>query len=688
MLLAELQNPVNELPGIGKATSGTLAGIGVRTVADLLRHQPRDYEDRQKTIGFSGIRGEGIANTTITVVEHDSFYWRNGQTLKVIVTDGSEPASLLCYGRNFLARTLTPGEDFRIYGRFLRRRGELQSASFTVESLGTPGGEFDKILPVYPLSGKLTQRVLRRAVSASIEEYLDELEEEIPETIRDAHGLLAMGKAIRAIHYPETIDGAEEARRTLAFGELFYLQLIMRRRSRANRSPRKVSRTFDPSLVPKIIARLDFDLTRDQASCVLEIEHDLAGAEPMMRLLQGDVGCGKTLVALLASALVANSGEQAAFMAPTELLARQQAESAARLLEPVGMRVGLLTGNVTGAARNHLLGAIKAGEIDVIVGTHALFSGDVGFGSLGLVVIDEQHRFGVLQRLAIVEKGVRPDLLLMTATPIPRSLALTVFGDLDTSTIKTMPKGRLPVRTHLALRGKESKVYERVRRELAAGHQAYFVYPLISQSAALEVKDAEGMFQELSTNVFPNRSLGLIHSRVSEEEKLLRMDAFARGELEILVATSVVEVGVDVPNATCMVIEHAERFGLSALHQLRGRVGRSDAQSYAFLIYDSAGTELAKRRLMVMKETSDGFAIAEEDLKMRGPGELTGTQQTGDLELRFADLIEDFDLLTESREDVLSLLERDNGLLLPENTPIREVLSRSPPFSDSTTQAG
>jgi ATP-dependent DNA helicase RecG len=419
-----------------------------------------------------------------------------------------------------------------------------------------------------------------------------------------------------------------------------------------------------------------------------EIGAEIASTRPMMRLLQGDVGCGKTLVALLATALVASAEEQVAFMVPTELLARQQAETAARILEPVGVRIGFLTGNVRDAGRSRLLEAIRSGEVDLIVGTHALFSEDVEFARLGMVIIDEQHRFGVLQRLAILEKGDVPDLLLMTATPIPRSLALTVFGDLDTSTIRTMPHGRLPVRTHLARRGNEAKVYDRVRRELASGHQAYFVYPLIAQSERMQLKDAESMYEELDAHVFAEYEVALIHSRISEEEKRERMARFNRGEVDVLVATSVVEVGVDVPNATCMVIEHAERFGLAALHQLRGRVGRADVQSYAFLIYDSEITEIAKRRLLVMKETNDGFQIAEEDLKIRGPGELTGTQQTGELELRFADIVSDFELLKQSRDDVAYILGDDPGLLAPEHTPIREVLMRCPPYSDKTTVSG
>ena len=688
MLLGELKNPVDELPGIGKASAASLAGVGIRSIGDLLKYLPRDYEDRRNEVPFRSIEYEGNANTTIHVVEHQYFYWRGRQTLKVIVTDDSEPATLLCYGRNFLASTLIPGEEFRLFGRFQRRRGDLQSSSFSVERTDRLSAEFGKILPVYSLTGRLTQKLLRSAVAASLKLYSHDLEEELPSQIIESRRLLRFRDAIERLHFGTSVEESKAARRTLAFGELFYLQLIMQRRVRARRVRRKRDRDIDHSLFEKTVKRLPFQLTIDQLRSLDQIHDDLQKPTAMMRLLQGDVGSGKTLVALLSAVDVASGGGQTALMAPTELLARQHANTAAALLEPVGIRVALLTGGITGASRASTLGAIRAGEVDLIVGTHALFSHDVAFKSLSLVIVDEQHRFGVMQRLAIVEKGNAPDLLLMTATPIPRSLALTVFGDLDTSTIKSMPHGRLPIRTHLALRGKEEKVYHRVRQELEAGRQAYFVYPLISQSEFLEVKDAESMYEELRMKVFPNHRLALIHSRVSEEDKRIRMMEFIRGEAEVLVATSVVEVGVDVPNATCMVIEHAERFGLAALHQLRGRVGRSTTQSYAYLIYDSDITEIAKRRIMAIKNSSDGFEIAEEDLKMRGPGELTGTHQTGALEFRFADIVDDFDLLSSSREDVMNILADDPKLLLPDHQAIRSLLSRCPPYSNETASAG
>jgi ATP-dependent DNA helicase RecG len=435
----------------------------------------------------------------------------------------------------------------------------------------------------------------------------------------------------------------------------------------------------------------------------------------MARLLQGDVGSGKTLVSFLAALKAAERGGQTALMAPTELLARQHAENAARLLEPLGLRPAFLTGGIGAAGRKEILKSIAAGETDIVIGTHALFSADVAYRNLRLVIIDEQHRFGVMQRNRIMEKGAEegpaasmPDLLMMSATPIPRTLALTVFGDMDVSVIRDMPPGRKPVETHLARGASEGRVYEFVRRQLAAGRQAYFVYPLIEapedgEKPEAAIKDAVSMYRRLSTQIFPEFGAALIHSKVEEEEKQRIMEDFRRGKIRILTATSVVEVGVDVPNANCMVIEHAERFGLSALHQLRGRVGRGTDQAYCFLIYsDSPGlpaapeglefaspsgegtglTEEGKRRLRVMLENTDGFVIAEEDLKLRGPGLITGVEQSGYLPLGIADPLRDLDELIRARADALAILDGDPDLLLPDHRPVAEVLGRAPPFAE------
>jgi len=439
--------------------------------------------------------------------------------------------------------------------------------------------------------------------------------------------------------------------------------------------------SFSP-LQRRLLERLPFSLTPGQDGAVKEINGDMESPYPMARLLQGDVGSGKTLVSFLAALKAVEQGGQAALMAPTELLARQHAENAARLLEPLGIRIAFLTGNLKASGRTQLLKALAAGEVDVAAGTHALFSRDVAYKNLSLVVVDEQHRFGVTQRQAIMAKGRLPNLLMMSATPIPRSLALTVFGDLDVSVIKDMPPGRKQIKTHSKKESNVGEVYDFVRKELAKGRQAYFVYPLIEGGDENELKDAVSMANRLAREVFQGFPLALLHSKVEEDDKRRIMDAFRRGEIKILAATSVVEVGVDVPNATCMVIEHAERFGLAALHQLRGRVGRGEEQAYCFLVFSDELSEDGKMRLNVMRENSDGFVIAEEDLKLRGPGQIAGIEQSGYLTLGIADPVRDAAELARARSDAFSILEADPVLEKPDNSLIARVLEEAPPFAD------
>jgi ATP-dependent DNA helicase RecG len=636
------------------------------------------------------------------------------KTLKVYVEDSTARAVLVCFNRPFLEKQLVLGRQYRLWGRFYYKYGEIQSTAFEVEALdgaeseSGPGRAFGRILPVYPLSAGLSQGLLRKLVKAALPQYAAPLEDELPDAIIRRDGLLPKAQAIRAIHFPASMEELALARKTLIYEELFYLEVLVGKRAIERRSLDKTQegkRRSGASGTPesakdlaglqrRLLERLSFKLTPGQEQAVAEINRDMDGPFPMARLLQGDVGSGKTLVSFLAALRAVEAGGQAALMAPTELLARQHAENAAALLEPLGLRIAFFTGNIKAASRTPLLKNLAAGDIDIVTGTHALFSRDVIYRNLRLVVVDEQHRFGVTQRQAILAKGHSslvasgtPDLLMMSATPIPRTLALTVFGDLDVSAIRDLPPGRKPIKTHLARESNEEKVYEFVGRKLAAGRQAYFVYPLIEAADNLDLKDAESMAERLAVRVFPRYKTALIHSRLDEEEKRRTMEAFHRGEVQVLVATSVVEVGVDVPNAVCMVIEHAERFGLSALHQLRGRVGRGMEQSYCFLIYSEGGpdgddlTENGKTRLKVMLENSDGFVIAEEDLKIRGPGQIAGVEQSGYLSLGIADLVRDADDLARARSDAFAILEADPELLAPEHRRVAEIMERAPPFS-------
>jgi ATP-dependent DNA helicase RecG len=618
------------------------------------------------------------------VIAHDWFGYGRTRTLKIHVKDDSGPATLVCFNRPFLEQQFPIGSRVVVTGKFAYRYGEIQSSAFEIEN--AEGGTLPKsgILPVYPLTEGLQQGQLRRLVHAALAEYGSKVEDELPSELVERRKFLHKREALRQIHFPRSAELLEQARSTLIFEELFYFQIAIARRA-LRRRERQVERRAPAGILKRrLIERLPFELTSGQVQAAAEIAADMAESRPMARLLQGDVGSGKTLVAFLACLDAIEAGGQAAFMAPTELLARQHAATAARLLEPLGLRLAYLSGNIDDAARPSLLKAIRTGEVDLVLGTQALFSDDVEYKNLRLTVIDEQHRFGVLQRLALARKGPLPDLLMMTATPIPRTLALTVFGDLAVSVIKTMPPGRKPVITHLAKAGNDAKVYEFVRRLLAAGRQAYFVYPLIGESEKLELKNAEAMYERLQGDIYPGFKLGLIHSRLREEEKRAVMDAFTRGELSVLVATSVVEVGVDVPNAAAIVVEHAERFGLAALHQLRGRVGRGSEQSYCFLVYSEPVTEEAKARLKAMLSTSDGFEIAERDLKIRGPGEIAGTAQSGYLRLSIADPVRDALVLEDARVEAFALVEADPGFLHSTNSVIRNVLERANPFGESS----
>ncbi len=652
-----------------------LARMGVTTLRDLLLFLPRSYEDRTAVVPLAQAARMEKACVLVTVGAVTDIGWGRSKTLKAFVSDESAEAALVCFGRPFLRRALVPGARFYTIGSFHTRRGELQCSDFELEPWSELPTSFGKVLPVYPLTEGLTQAAVRRIMSQALAGALPSLESGLPSELARGRNIAAPAAALRAVHFPQSLPAAEEARAALAYEELFYFEMAVLRRKRSLAAVRARTRRPDTRIRDELVGRLPFELTKDQKQVVAEIEADIWSPVPMARLLQGDVGCGKTLVALLASMLVIAGSEQAAFLAPTELLARQHAENAARLLEPLGVRIAFLSGSVTGEPRALLLAALAAGEVDLLFGTHALFSEDVAFHDLGLVIVDEQHRFGVLQRQAVLKKGQDPDLLLMTATPIPRTLALTAFGDLDVSSIRTMPAGRRPVITHLAREGNEEKVYRRVREEIDKGRQAYFVYPLIEESESLSVKDAETAFRVLKDSVYPGIPMALIHSRVPEEEKESAMAGFASGSVKILVATSVVEVGVDIANAACMVVEHAERFGLSTLHQLRGRVGRGKEQSYAFLVYGSKLTPDGVERLKIMKETGDGFQIAERDLRLRGPGELLGIRQSGFLNFRAANLLVHGPLLLQARDDAKIVLQQDPGLLLPANAVILKSLA-------------
>lgn len=689
MFLGELNYPVNRIKGIGEKVSNDLRNLDITTVKKLITHYPVRYEDRLTPSPIKdGIR-KGHINSKATVVSHSFIGFGQKKTLKVTVSDSTGYLTLLCFGRNFLQNRLTEGTQIYIYTNSLQYKfNELQTSSFDFEEVTeNPPKEFGLLLPIYPLSGKLTQHNLRKFTLQALNLYSTNTTAELPTDITQEKKLFEKEEALRQIHFPDNLNTLEKAKKTLIFEELFHLQMVSGKKLLERTEKGRESRDLPTSLQERLITKLPFNLTDDQKRAVDDIIKDLNSTTKMNRLIQGDVGSGKTLVALLSALPVIEAGGQVALMAPTELLAKQHSEKAYELLSSIGVSTAFISGGVKSSQRDILISQLKQGNIDLIIGTHALFTEDVDYKNLEMVIVDEQHRFGVKQRLALAEKGDSPDMLLMTATPIPRTLTMTLFGDLDVSTIKTMPMGRKKIETHLARIGNEEKVYNFLFNELSNGRQCYFVYPLIEQSEKLDLKDAESMYNHLN-EVFKGYKVGLIHSRVDEEIKEKTMEEFSRGNINILVATSVVEVGVDVPNATVIVIEHAERFGLSALHQLRGRVGRGEHQSYCFLIFSNILTDDGKKRLMTMKEISDGFEISREDLKLRGPGDIAGVKQSGFMELTIASLSRDFDTLVEARNSVTKLLSEDPNLIKESNKNLKELYNTAPPFNSEFISQG
>ncbi len=711
MKVNEIKTPVSTISGVGPQLTKNLSKLNVFTVGDLLQYYPYNYEDRSVKVTLDQYKTNPKIHTVARVMSHEWFGYGKMRTLKININDGTAPAQLICFNRAFLENQLPVGCIITVTGAFYVKYNTLQSTAFeaakmnfegeaTAATLKTMQPLNTGIIPVYHLTEGITQKVLHKTMVAALSQYAHGIEDELPSEIIAKRGLMTKQQAIQNIHEPKSYELAQEARKTLAYEELYHLQYAIAQRAFKHRGtlppdlepngPESTEQSdftpeiFRTSLSPlqrQLLDKLSFELTPDQQKVIYQMNCEIdtgftqrykkqqtASGQPftMARLLQGDVGSGKTLVALFICLRVINYGGQCAFMAPTEILARQHAETTSRMLDSLGVRTAFLTGNVKSSGRTQLLKALKAGEINILVGTHALFSAQVAYKDLQLAVIDEQHRFGVLQRQAIIAKGrvseengmtSEPHLLMMSATPIPQTLALTMFGDLDVATIKTMPQGRKSVQTYLVKEGNEHNAYEAVRKELAKGHQAYFVYPAIGADdpdSGTHFKSAEKNFEQLSKQIFPEYKCALVHSKIDEDEQAAALQDFHDGKIQILVATTVIEVGVDVPNATCMVIEQADHFGMAQLHQLRGRVGRGSDQSYCFLIYNKNLSETGIERMKALRQSTDGFYIAEQDLKTRGPGELQGTAQAGELAFSIADISRDRELLLQARADAFA----------------------------------
>jgi len=715
--MLELSTPVQYVKGVGPRIGEVLAGKGIHTVGDLLHYLPFRYEDRLNPRGISELRAGEMATVVGEVRNSGLFRTRSKPIFQLTVGQGRARLRCLWFNATYLQDKFTPGQMIALYGKVEedQRSRELQIVQPQFEILGDPTDsgedgaekkaaeslEIGRIVPIYEAIGRLTPRWFRRAIRTALDNLTPDLPDPIPAAVRSHLGLISPRAALWNVHWPEPGESFEalQSSRTPAhirmiFDELFFVELGLELKRREQKAQTGIAFRLDDRARAAIKKILPFHPTAAQKRVLKEIAADMEKPYPMRRLLQGDVGSGKTIVGFEAAIIAIENGCQVALMAPTEILAQQHYFSARRILENAGYRIVLLTGSLEADRKREVRRHIAQGNAQLVIGTHALLEEKVEFARLGLVIVDEQHRFGVLQRLKLMRKsgeeeetrpaalggtgeGARPhinpsltslgepDVLVMTATPIPRTLALTLYGDLDLSVLDELPPGRTPIVTRCGGDDESLKVWEFVRKQVAAGHQAYVVYPVISEKTTAENEESElkaavKMYRDLSGKIFADLKVGLLHGRLDAELKDQVMRMFQRGELQILVATTVIEVGVDVPNATVMVIEHAERFGLAQLHQLRGRIGRGAAKSYCILMTGGKVTEEGQRRLDAMVKTNDGFKIAELDLELRGPGEFFGTRQAGLPSFRVANIIRDAQLLEAAKHEAAAVIAGPN----------------------------
>ena len=676
----EVSTPLGEFPGVGEARAKALEKLGLRTAGDLVGYFPRSYEDRRQvyTIGEAPV-GELCCVRVMAAEEPRRMHIRKGlDVTRLKVVDGASAMLVTFFNQGYVRQALHRGEEYILYGRVELLGNHRQMTNPQFEGAERPWA-CGRIMPVYPLTAGITNHLLAGLVEKALQ-GLPPPAETLPHGLRERHRLAPAADCWRSIHFPADEAELDAARRRLAFGGLFYLTLglaLLRERRSQGRGP-----AFGERDLEAFYALLPFTLTGAQRRALEESAADLALSRPMNRLVQGDVGSGKTAVAAGCAWLAVRSGWQCAMMAPTEILAEQHCKTLAAMLAPAGIPVGRLTGSMKAAEKRKVLAALASGELPFVVGTHALLSQGVAFRRLGLVITDEQHRFGVEQRSALAAKAggetdFSPNVLVMSATPIPRTLALIIYGDLDVSVIDELPPGRVPVKTVLVGESKRQRMYGFVRDQVQEGRQVYIVCPAVEENpeGAWDLKAVTEYARVLGEEVFPDLRVGLVHGRMKAKEKEAAMAAFTAGETHILVSTTVIEVGVDVPNASLIIIENADRYGLSQLHQLRGRVGRGQHQSWCVLVSDNRSPD-TRARLKVLTQTNDGFRIAEEDLKLRGPGDFFGARQHGLPALRVADLETDTRVLKEAQEAAAEVLSTDPDLTAPEHRPLLERVRR------------
>ena len=673
-----LQAPLVTLRGVGQARAALLEKLGLRTLEDLLFCYPRRYED------YAGLKtimqlefGEWV--TVIGKVwDAGARETQGGRKLfKAVLSDNTGFLELTWFNQPYLADRIKSGMLLKVTGKVGQYLGRPTMVAPEWEPVEREELKAAGLLPVYPLTEGLTQKVMRSIVEQALNLWAERVPETLSDTLRQRYQLWPLSQALRKIHFPEDHGQLRLARRRLAFEEALILQIGLLRQKRAWKAQPGQTITLDPAQVTALIEALPYTLTGAQQRSLNEMLQDLASGQPMNRLLQGDVGSGKTVVAALLLALLAGAGYQGALMVPTEILAEQHYATLSRLFAafPQAPTLALLTGSTPEREREAIYAGLADGSISVVVGTHALIQDRVTFARLALVVIDEQHRFGVEQRAALRAKGLNPHVLVMTATPIPRSLELTVWGHVDVSVLDELPPGRQPVETRVLKPYERERAYQFIQHQIEKGRQAFIVYPLVEESEKLDARAAVEEFERLRREVFPRLRLGLLHGQMRSEEKEAVMAQMKRGELDILVATTVIEVGIDIPNATVMLVDGAERFGLAQLHQLRGRVGRGAERSYCLLLSEDPSEEAAER-LKALESTTDGFLLAQKDLEMRGPGEFLGTRQSGWPDLPILMVVGDTRVLHEAREAALGLLDEDPDLVKPENQALAQRVAR------------
>lgn len=669
-----LKKPIQSVKGIGESRAALFYKLNIHTLEDIITYFPRDYEDRSNLKKIFQLEdGETCAFEGVIMSRVAESKPRKGLTIqKLQVRDDSGIIIATWFNQSYLKNSFEIGDKYVFFGKIGRRYRSLEVQSPVYEKVEDRELKNTcRIMPIYPSTARLTQNIIRAAIRNALHMAVGSMEEVMPLPFRNLYHLSEINYSIENIHFPKTFEDFQNARYRLVFEELLLLQLALLNIKSTLGEAKKGIRFTARNVVHEFAETLPFKLTGAQRQVFSEIEKDMESGKVMNRLVQGDVGSGKTVVAVLALYKAVKSGFQGTLMVPTEILAEQHYKSITQLFYGLGVNISLLTGSLGKKQKDEILEGIQTGKLDIVIGTHALIEENVIFDRLGLVVTDEQHRFGVRQRAALSHKGDNPDVLVMTATPIPRTLALILYGDLDISVIDELPPGRKPVETYAIDNSMRERINNFIKKKVAEGRQAFIVCPLVEESESVEAKSAVELAERIAREDFKELNVGLIHGKMKARDKDAIMKDFVEGKISVLVSTTVIEVGVNVPNATIMVVENAERFGLAQLHQLRGRVGRGEYQSYCIL-YNEGKTEVSKERMKVMQKTGDGFVISEKDLELRGPGEFFGTRQHGIPDLKIANLYKDMEILKKAQEAATEILKRDPALKSVENKKLKD----------------